>query len=87
MTCCTALLTVLSTDWSALVVVGLASTTPEPLFTSELETEIGSRTNCTFGTAAAAADVEGWATGVSARNLMLLFMLAAFVLFVFAPLV
>ena len=39
-------------------------TTLEPLFTtSALEIEMGSGTNCTSGTAAAAADVEGWATG------------------------
>lgn len=54
----------LRTDWSALGVVGFASTTLEPLFTtSALEIEMGSGTNCTSGTAAAAADVEGWATG------------------------
>lgn len=43
--------------------VSFASTTPEPLFTSELELEMGYGTNYTSGTAAAAADVEGWATG------------------------
>ena len=43
--------------------MGFASTTPEPLFTSELEIEMGSGTNCTSGTAAAATDVEGWASG------------------------
>ena len=54
----------LRSDWSALGVVGFASTTLEPLFTtSALEIEMGSGTNCTSGTAAAAADVEGWATG------------------------
>ena len=64
MTCCTALLTVLSTDWSALGMVEFASITLEPLFTtSALQIEMGSGTNCTSGTSPAAADVEGWATG------------------------
>ena len=58
MTCCTALLTVLSTDWSALIVVGFASIIPGPLFTSALEIEMGSGTNCTSGTAVVAADVR-----------------------------
>ena len=60
MTCCTALLTVLSTDWSALIVVGFASASiiPGPLFTSALEIEMGSGTNCTSGTASVAADVR-----------------------------
>ena len=46
-----------------MVVVGFASIIPIPLFTSALEIEMGSGTKCTSGTAAAAPDVEGWATG------------------------
>ena len=63
MTHCTALLTVLSTVWSALVEKGFASTRPKTLLTSELESGMGSGTNCTSGTAAAAADGEGCQTG------------------------
>ena len=63
MTHCTALLTVLSTDWSALVEEGFASTRPKPLLTSELESGMGSGTNCTSGTAAAAADGARCQTG------------------------
>ena len=53
MTCRTALLAVLSTVGSALVVEG---------FASELDSEMGSGTNSTSRTAAAAADGEGYAT-------------------------
>ena len=42
MTCCTALLTLLSTVWSVSVEEGFVSIRPEPLFTPELESGVGS---------------------------------------------
>lgn len=47
MTCCTALLTVLSTVWSVSVEEGFVSIRPEPLFTPELESGVGSGAHCT----------------------------------------
>lgn len=55
-TCCTALLTVLSTVWSVSVEEGFVSTRPEPLLTAELKSEVGSGTHCTSGPADASAD-------------------------------
>ena len=47
MTCCTALLTVLSTIWSVSVEEGFVSVRPEPLLTPELESGMGSGAHCT----------------------------------------
>lgn len=47
MTCCTALLTVLSTVWSVSVEEGFVSIRREPLFTPELESGVGSGAHCT----------------------------------------
>ena len=47
MTCCIALLTLLSTVWSVSVEEGFVSIRPEPLFTPELESGVGSGAHCT----------------------------------------
>ena len=46
MTCCIALLTLLSTVWSVSVEEGFVSIRPEPLFTPELESGVGSGAHC-----------------------------------------